>query len=70
MVADDKLASDVSFQAALRKVFRVGQFGIVQGTIVDPQGRPIPEAVVTLINEQGATLAAPATSSSRRGLPD
>ncbi|MDA1192571.1 MAG: UPF0182 family protein [Candidatus Poribacteria bacterium] len=63
VVADDKLASDTTFQAALRKVFRVGQFSIVQGTITDDHSAPIQDAVITLLSESGAPFASPATTA-------
>jgi len=56
IVADDKLGSDTTFQAALRAVFRVGEFGIVSGTITDASGAAVSEAVVSVFTEAGDPL--------------
>jgi uncharacterized protein len=56
VVADDKLGSDTTFQAALRAVFRVGEFGIISGTITDARGDPVSEAVVSVFTEAGEPL--------------
>ncbi|MBM3214786.1 hypothetical protein FJZ36_07725 [Candidatus Poribacteria bacterium] len=64
VIADDKLAVDATFEASLRKVFRVGQFGIASGSIVDAGKSPVQNAVVTLVAADGATLANPGISDA------
>lgn len=56
IVADDKLGSDTTFQAALRAVFRVGELGIVAGVVTDESGSPVSEAVVSVYTEAGEPL--------------
>ena len=56
IVADDKLGSDTTFQGALRAAFRVGEFGIIAGTITDERGEPVSEAVVSVYTEAGDPL--------------
>ncbi|MBT3269852.1 COG1615 family transporter [Candidatus Poribacteria bacterium] len=56
IVADDKLGSDTTFQGALRAAFRVGEFGIIAGTITDARGDPVSEAVVSVYTEAGDPL--------------
>lgn len=64
IVADDKLGSDTTFQAALRNVFRVGEFGIIAGTITDHRGDALAEAVVSVVTEGGEPLPGAAVTDA------
>jgi uncharacterized membrane protein (UPF0182 family) len=62
VVADDKLASDKTFDVALRKVFNVGLVGIVQGRVTTGANNPVRGAVLALVNEKGELLPNPGTT--------
>lgn len=56
VVADDKLAADVTFERSLRKVFKVGETVVATGVVRDEHGSAVGGATLSLLLATGKTL--------------